>query len=151
MLHATPFRLGGNPIGTKFYNNKVIKTFPEFERFTKVGDLGINMANAFESTNLEILNLPEGINTIKHRVFFGSTYGILRLPSTVTNISCYAPTKVTTLICLALTPPSVSVFANNSVYTKVYVPDNSIDLYKSASNWSKLASKMYALSEYAGS
>lgn len=130
-------------------NNKIITTFPEFEYFTKVSNLGSANNRLFESVNLEKLYIPEGVTTLNGRIVINGVFGILRLPSTVTTVNAYAPSKIANLICLATTPPSVgNSFSTASVYTRVYVPDDSLDAYKTASNWSKLASKMYPLSEY---
>ena len=59
---------------------------------------------------------------------------------------------VTTFIIRATTPPTLSanMFNYGSVPTNFYVPDDSVDLYKSTSYWSTWANRIKPLSEYTG-
>lgn len=83
-------------------------------------------------TRLEIVDLPSNTKAMSDYVFQ----------------SC---TSLKTLICRATTPPTIYSTAFSGVtFDVIYVPDNSLDTYKSASNWSKFASKMKPLSEYGG-
>lgn len=57
-----------------------------------------------------------------------------------------------TFICRAATPPSLhseSFISTNTTFI-IYVPDESVDAYKAASNWSKLATRIKGISEYNG-
>lgn len=76
------------------------------------------------------------------------------LPSNTKAMSDYvfqSCTSLKTLICRATTPPTIYSTAFSGVtFDVIYVPDNSLNTYKSASNWSKFANVMKPLSEYGG-
>jgi hypothetical protein len=60
-------------------------------------------------------------------------------------------TSLKTLICRRTSPPTIqSTTFTNAPLEEIFVPDEKIDTYKSASNWSKYASLMKPLSEYGG-
>ena len=51
--------------------------------------------------------------------------------------------SLTSVYCEAITPPSLGdsyVFNRNGSGRKIYVPTESVDAYKSATNWSEYAS-----------
>lgn len=58
--------------------------------------------------------------------------------------------KLTVFICKAITPPTIGtqVFATTSQYLRIFVPDEAVEAYKAATNWSDYASRIYPLSEY---
>lgn len=79
----------------------------------------------------------------------------ITLPSSLTLIgincfrNCYALERI---ICRATTPPSlanVSAFTNTN-NCPIYVPDASLEAYKTATNWSSYASRIKGISEYNG-
>ena len=50
------------------------------------------------------------------------------------------------LVCRAVTPPSFSRNASNTkINSYIFVPADSVDAYKAATNWSDYASKIYAI------
>ena len=52
-------------------------------------------------------------------------------------------------ICRADTPPEIAASSlPENLYFYIYVPDESVEAYKSATNWSKFASRIKPLSEY---
>ena len=105
--------------------------------------------------------LPEGITTTAAEWIFGSyKVALIDFPSTMTSIVGYGLAPHTgpsyqvnyNVIIRAVTPPAVD--SNITRYTNkliaIYVPDESVDVYKTATNWSGLASKIKPLSEYIG-
>jgi hypothetical protein len=64
---------------------------------------------------------------------------------------CNGCTSLTTLICRAVTPPSIgnNIIAN-APNAYVFVPDESVEAYKTATNWSSYASRIKGISEYNG-
>ncbi len=54
-----------------------------------------------------------------------------------------------TMIMKPITPPTLSGsnFIDNKNYFKIYVPDESVDLYKEADQWSTVANNIYPISE----
>lgn len=65
------------------------------------------------------------------------------------NYSCSAGTKMKAIIIRATTPPTLgSGVFDNTKNCPIYVPDASVDAYKSATNWTTYASRIKPLSEY---
>ncbi len=82
-------------------------------------------------TSLKTFVIPSTVNTIRQSILHG----------------CNA---IKYIICKAITPPRLD---NNLGYInqnnwRIYVPDESVDVYKVAANWSTLASKIKPISEY---
>lgn len=79
----------------------------------------------------------------------------VELPSTLKEIQNWALYKCTSLeivICRATTPPtlaSANAFKNTN-NCPIYVPDASVEAYKTATNWSSYASRIKGISEYNG-
>ena len=60
-------------------------------------------------------------------------------------------TKLIRISITADTPPTLGgtlVFDGCQVLTGIYVPDESVEAYKTATNWSAYANKMLTLSQY---
>lgn len=76
----------------------------------------------------------------------------LAIPETCTTIevaAVYGCTSLRTIKCLPTNPPTIpSDFLRGLSSTVVYVPNTSVDTYKSATNWSKYADRIKPLSEY---
>lgn len=76
-----------------------------------------------------------------------------RLPATLTKLGSYTfrgSTALQTIICHATTPPSMGVnpfYGTNSTFL-IYVPDASVEAYKTASGWSSYADRIRPISEY---
>lgn len=124
----------------------------------------------FECTKLESVNIPDGVTTIGMHTFDScksltniaipnsvTTIGeeafydcqslkSVTIPNSVTEIGkwafnrCY---RLTSVYCEATTPPSLGgsdVFYGNASSRTIYVPEESVNAYKSATNWSVYAS-----------
>jgi hypothetical protein len=50
--------------------------------------------------------------------------------------------SLTSITCEATTPPTLGGSNNHSTVTVVYVPEESVDAYKSANGWSYYADKI---------
>ena len=131
-------------------------------------------SNVFQNcTSLTSINIPSGVTSISNYAFY-SCYGLtsISIPSGVTNIGNYTfanctgltsiniPSGVTSIgsnafqNCIsltsitikAITPPTLgsNVFASTND-CPIYVPANSVDAYKSATNWSTYASRIQAI------
>lgn len=79
----------------------------------------------------------------------------LRFPQTLTQLQEFSVAycnKLTTLIFESVAPPSLDVYSLDNLPSleSIYVPDASVDAYKTASNWSSFANKIKPLSEYQG-
>lgn len=72
------------------------------------------------------------------------------LPDTLTSIgnaTFYGSSKLEYIICHAINPPTLDGSAFNGTSCIIYVPDASVDAYKAASNWNKIASRIKPISE----
>lgn len=107
------------------------------------------------SMTLTSLEIPL-CTAIGNYAFYGcSSIKSIELPSTVTTIGQNAfqyCTGLTRISITAGTPPSLgsSAFANCSALTGIYVPDESVEAYKTATNWSAFADIILPLSQYNG-
>lgn len=68
----------------------------------------------------------------------------ITIPNGVTSIGKSAfvyCSRLTSVYCKAITPPagSSSMFNNNAVERKIYVPAESVDAYKTANGWKDYA------------
>ena len=80
--------------------------------------------------NLELVDLGENLTSIGTYCFWQMTGNL------------------TTFICRATTPPSLASNNNLSFCKVIYVPDASVEAYKTASGWSAYADRIKPLSEY---
>ena len=106
--------------------------------------------------NLRKLIFNEGFAFAHDRCIWGcKNITLLDFPSTTTtlqgySIQCYDSVnqKNYVIICRAITPPALGSISYTNKLTAVYVPDESVSAYKTASVWSGIAAKIKPLSEY---
>lgn len=84
----------------------------------------------YNCKNLEYVNLPNTLLTLGGYIFAGCT-------------------SLKEVICNAVTPPTLAstVFNSTNSTFLIYVPDESVEAYKSATNWSTYASRIKGISE----
>ena len=58
--------------------------------------------------------------------------------------------NLTTTIIYATTPPTLSQQARLWFRGTIYVPDDSVEAYRAAAEWSNIASRIVGISEYDG-
>ena len=100
---------------------------------------------------LESISFPEGVTAIPRQSL--NKYIALKhvtIPSTVTSIAEQAfggTTALPYLVFPQATPPSIAstTFTGTSYY--IYVPDASLQAYKTATNWSAIATRIKPISE----
>lgn len=102
--------------------------------------------------NLESVNIPEGVTTIGNQVLYDCfKFKHVEMPSTVTSIgfNCFYRVGITELVMHAVVPPSLSNgdLGNGSSAKAIYVPDESVEAYKTADGWSRYASVVKPMSE----
>lgn len=156
-----------------FQNNTNIVRFNEFALFTSLNK--INSGSFSGCTNLTSVTLPTGLTEIGGNAFLNCaslerlvipegylvtgraicekcySLTLLDLPSTLQTMgdgALFGLSNNVTVVCRAVTPPSFGTFNNNPL--ALYVPDGSVDAYKSASGWSQYAKYIKPLSEYVG-
>ena len=156
-----------------FKDNTIIETFNEFQYFTGLEFINSSsfegcsslkeitlpvltkMGNgAFAGSGIERLIIPEGYQNIGSLVLQRCyNLRLVDFPSTVTSISAggslfWAMKNQVTIICRALTPPTFGAWGYDGDPQVIYVPDVSVDAYKSATGWSSQAAKIQPLSTY---
>jgi len=108
--------------------------------------------DCFSQTLIEKITSLGKITEVPSNAFGGcKNLSFIRIPATVTSmqISAFANNYMNrVLIMEPVTPPSING-TFNSTYD-IYVPDDSVEDYKAASNWSSAASKIHPMSEYTG-
>lgn len=100
--------------------------------------------------NVTIIGDKQGADNVNHVCNHCSNLNKIIIRDKVTTIADYsfAATKDTCItIVYPTTPPEIGSNCFNLV-SKFYVPNNSINDYKTATNWIQYADKIYPLSEY---
>lgn len=102
-------------------------------------------------SSLTNIKIPNGVTSIGDNAFSKCTsLTSIIIPNSVTSIGDYAFDDcrgLTSVTVLATTPPTLSplyVFSNTN-NCPIYVPAESVDTYKTATNWSSLASRIQAI------
>ena len=146
-------------------------------RYICIPNRTMNIGNAsFSICNIEHINIPDSITSmvgllymnrnltptvfipnnvtdIGNYTFENCTNLIyLIIPSNVTNIgqgafsSCY---RITKYVFYSEIPPTIAnyTFDRLSPFAKIYVPDNSLAAYQTATNWAPLANQIFPLSQ----
>ena len=141
-------------ISTWFKGNTAITSFEEFKYFKNCTSLE---ASAFDGCSALVgeLILPS-IKVVDQYSFRNCGLTKVDLGADATTIAAYAfqnNTAMTAFICRATTPPSL---ANTNAFSNtnncpIYVPDASLEAYKTAVNWSAYADRIHPLSEIEGS
>lgn len=108
--------------------------------------------NAYSSSKISrVVNLG-AVSTIGKYAFQNcDNLEYVNLPATVTKIDNYAfsdNATPMTMICRAAVPPTLVTTFTSSTITAIYVPDASLEAYKTATNWTNFASRIKPLSEY---
>ena len=136
-----------------FFNCQNLSTII-FESNNSLINLG---ERAFYSCgSLTSIDLPTTITTIgEYTFYYCSNLTVIEIPSGVTIIARYAfynCTSLSEITVLAETPPTIqsTTFMGVPRTAIYYVPDASVDAYKTATNWSALANQIQPLSAKGG-
>lgn len=93
----------------------------------------------FAPSNTTACNVPEGISSFTISIITKSLES-LTLPSSIVSFDCtISSISINNLYCKATTPPTLDTRLSGVSFTKIYVPMDSVDAYKSATNWSSYA------------
>lgn len=93
----------------------------------------------------------DGITSIRDNAFKNNAYILnVTIPNSVNSIgksAFYYCTALTSVTVQSTTPPTLgsSAFSGTSENLVIYVPADSVDTYKAATNWSNYASKIQAI------
>ena len=154
------------PDGEVYINNTLYRykgTAPENTQIVvKDGTTRIAGFTFWNQSNIVAIELPQTLTDIEHGAFEGCTQlSSILIPKNVIFIDCSAFAQCTGLmevICLAPTPPIAGVSANPSpsdwmfagvdvANVLLYVPMESIELYRNADQWKDFQIRVYYGSE----
>lgn len=128
-------------------------TFNQVQRISRITSLGqiTTLPNScFRLVQCDNIILPDTLLTFEGE-FSLPLCSTIVLPASVTNIgNCIkGNTVITNFICKATVPPSVggNNWVNTNALQAIYVPDASVEAYKTATNWSTKASIIYGISD----
>lgn len=135
---------------------KVGNSTPLFNNITTLSSVSIPNSvttiggNAFNGcSGLTNITIPDGVTSIGYYVFSNcASLTNITIPNGVTSIGDYAfggCSNLTSMTVEATTPPTLgsNVFLNT--YPTIYVPTESVETYKAATNWSSYASRIQAI------
>ena len=166
---VTPYKtnvFGANIISNKYNNGMGVITFDS--DVTTIGNYAfygcdsltsvtigdsvttIGGSTFYNCTSLTSVNIPDSVTSIGNYAFRGCT-GLtsIEVPDSVTEIGYYAfygCSSLRSVYCKATTPPALggtNVFDYNGSGRIIYVPASSVNMYKSATNWSKYKSYIF--------
>lgn len=126
-----------------------------FKNLVSFGN-GTHMTGIFNRTKIKKLIINEGVSNIcGHAIYDCKEVTLVDFPSTTTNIgrNCVNKTpKLEAMICRATTPPTIDSSSNctGSGSNPIYVPDASVEAYKTATNWNAHASRIQSIFYYYG-
>jgi hypothetical protein len=101
--------------------------------------------------NFSTINIPKSLKTIPNYCFqHSNSLSLIDLHDEITSIGNGAFQNCTGLnyvVCRRLLPPTLgsSAFSGCSLLAKIYVPSQSVDVYKSASGWSNYSNIIYPI------
>ena len=162
-----------NPIGTIFAGNRKIRSLQVLS-FTNIKRLGYG--NLKECYSLESITIPKSVDVIDWYVFGNgreknltslknvivekgklshipegfdnNIKDVVDYPSTISSFGWAQPSlKAKVTIVRTTTPPTVEEHSFNGKGI-IYVPDDVIDAYRHSDSWSRVADRIYPLSEY---
>lgn len=159
-------------IGTWFNGNTKIESFDELESFTNVTSLVDAFTRCTGLTRVNLKNITSISRTNSDGSFYNTALTKAIMPNIVTlgnwafrqsaveqafagadcsTISTWAfnNTPLHTFVCAATTPPSLTNTNAFPSSAMIYVPDESLAAYQSASNWSTFASRIKGISQLA--
>ena len=118
--------------------------------------------STFMSTSIETIDLSlSSFSTMPPTILGCSSLRIVKLPSTVTQVDALFISRCASLqalVMLSTTPPTVNYRGNSDVFLggtatnqnlKIYVPDESVSLYKTENGWRDRASNIFPMSQFA--
>lgn len=134
-------------IGNRVFQYFISLTSVAIPSVISIGDYAF-----LNCTHLTSVAIPS-VTSIGQNAFSAcSSLTSIDIPNTVTSIGQNAfrmCEDLTSVICRATTPPTAgtNIFYAVSNNLKIYVPAESVDAYKSATNWSEYANKIKAIPE----
>lgn len=137
--------------GLTFPNNKELLSVSIPNGVTKIDQQAFNVC-----TKLPSINIPDSVTQLGTAALADNPSLVdIQIGTGITSIGnlCFRGCNNAILRIKATTPPSLSAnaFTSGSFVGKIYVPDASVDSYKTATNWGAWKDYIYPLSEYVAS
>ena len=135
-----------------FRGNTELRSFAELKWFTGLVDFGNGTFQ--DCTALEEIAIPQGVKVLYGQVFRNcAKLRNITLPSSVQQMNGYVFLNCTSMKwakVLAATPPKLDTGMPTFSATgcEFYVPDDSVETYKAATGWSKMADRIHPMSEW---
>ena len=136
----------------KWYNSEItdvdMQSDPELKNVTIIAN------EAFKNRSLKSIVLPNNLIKIGDYAFFSNNLTSVTIPNSVTSISenaFYDNNQLISITILAVTPPIMEKhyykFYINSYMdnTKIYVPAQSVNAYKTAEGWKQYVDKIFPI------
>lgn len=126
-----------------------------YPNLTSIGTCAYNTTSISRIENLGSITTILGGNTIEATFGNCAKLYFVRLPATLTSIgkqAFYGCKALETFICESVVPPSLNetTFSSTNSTFVIYVPDDSVEAYKAAANWSAYSARIKGISEYQG-
>lgn len=145
--HTVKHKLKQTSIGSNtFQNCSDLKTINIPNSVTTIGQL------AFSSCiGLPSITIPTSVTSIGNNAFtYCSSLTSITIPTSVTSIGNYVfngCSSLTSITVEATTPPTLGINAFNGTNNcPIYVPAESVEAYKAATNWSTYADRIQPIS-----
>ena len=130
-------------IGNSAFQNSYLTSVTIGSGVTSIPDYAFH-----SSTNLTSVIIPNTVTRIGQDAFnYCSSLRNITFPSSVTSIGsgCIYNTGGTNVTVEAITPPGLGTPNGMNSASHIYVPAESVEAYKAATNWSTYASKIQAI------
>ena len=98
-------------------------------------------------TSLTNIIIPDGLESIGQEAFYNCNIKNITLPKSIKSIGdrSFECNSLTTVTCLAETPPSISSFTFPGNNINIYVPVGSVESYKKTPGWTFFADIITAI------
>ena len=169
LLTSAAIKSGVTSIGFRgFYNCKTLTSIEIPDSVTSIDSEAFNGCSILSSitipnsvtsignnafyycTSLSSVSIGNSVTSIGNNAFYYCTsLTSIEIPNSVTSIDKYAFNyckNLSSITVNASTPPTLGKNVFNASKCPIYVPSGSVDVYKSATNWSTYASRIQAIS-----
>ena len=130
-----------NYLGKLYINNQVLTT-ANIDIATEIKDFAFYGCNTLTS-----LTIGSQVTKLGRGILANTGVTSITIPSSVVEMGdlfVYAE-NLTTITMEGLTPPTLASSSGGNGITTIYVPTESVDTYKNATNWSAYADKIQAI------
>lgn len=160
LLETWDFLGAVTKIDSGTFNGANLTGIISLPNLSSVVSSNVNYGGSFSNKNLEGIASLGSITSIpsykRNSLAFIRSCTKLRFvifPETLTslgNYTIYNCTALSYVVFKAITPPSITTTSLLGTTYTIYVPDESVEAYKTATNWTAYANRILPLSQYNG-